>query len=200
MDTLFTFLVIKIRNFTTNHPDPAVARGELGHRIVSLVPERFLGRRYLTVIYTVDGRDQLKVKMSGDVHRYGNVLCAASRLSRGMTLEKDQIITKYRDITSLGRDLPHNPEEITGKVAKTTLRPGKIIYSHNLEKKKLVIRGEMVSIIAGSGPLKVSAPGEVEHNGGALGETVKVKNLMSRRIINARVIEEGMVRAGMLNY
>lgn len=186
---------IKIKNFSVDQTDPAVDRGELDYRIVSLVPERFLGRRYLTIIYMVDGRDQLRVKMSGDVHRYGDVFCAARHLPRGTTLEEEHIMSRYRDVTMLGNDLPYSPEQITGKVAKTTLQPGEIIYSRNLEKKELVERGEMVTIIAGNSSLKISVPGEVENKGGALGESVQVKNLMSRRIINARVTGNGVVRA-----
>lgn len=187
---------IKIKNFSADQTELTVAQGDLEHRVIALTPERFLGRRYLTVIYTVDGREQMKVKMSGDVHRYGTVLCASGRLSRGTTLKKDDIVTKYRDITMLGKDLPHNPEKITGKVTKTSLQPGQIIYNRNLRKKDLVQRGDRITIIAGSGPIRISVPGEVEHNGGARGETVKVKNMMSRRVIHAKVMEEGVVRAG----
>lgn len=188
---------IRIKNFTVSQNNPALPQGRLSHRVISVVPERFLGRRYLTIIYRVNGRDQLQVKMSGDVHRYGEVFCAAGRLARGTSLESEDIITVYRDITMLGSDLPRTEADITGKVTKTTLQPGEIVYNRSLEKKEMVKRGEMVTIIAGSGPLKVSVPGEIENRGGALGEAVKVKNLMSRRIINARVIEEGVVRAGL---
>jgi flagella basal body P-ring formation protein FlgA len=85
-------------------------------------------------------------------------------------------------------------DQAIGKMAKTTIQPGTILYHRHLKKQPLVSRGDHVTILVRHGALRVTAPGEVK-NSGAEGDMIKVKNLMSRRVIYARVIHEGLVEA-----
>jgi flagella basal body P-ring formation protein FlgA len=48
--------------------------------------------------------------------------------------------------------------------------------------------------MAKSKAIQITAPGEAK-NSGALGEMIRVKNLMSRREIHARVLDVGLVEA-----
>ncbi|MEE9611432.1 MAG: flagellar basal body P-ring formation chaperone FlgA, partial [Desulfatiglandales bacterium] len=61
-----------------------------------------------------------------------------------------------------------------------------------LERPPIVKRGDMVTILAESGVLRVTVPGRVLEKG-YLGELVRVQNAMSKRQIHARVINNSTV-------
>jgi flagella basal body P-ring formation protein FlgA len=60
------------------------------------------------------------------------------------------------------------------------------------EKCPIVDKGDIVTIIAESGDIKVTAPGKVLMKGYA-GELVKVQNLMSKKEIYAKIVNGSMV-------
>jgi flagella basal body P-ring formation protein FlgA len=62
-----------------------------------------------------------------------------------------------------------------------------------VEAPPLVRRGDLVTILALAGRISVSVPGEMRDSG-VKGEVVRVKNLMSRREILARVVDKNTVR------
>jgi flagella basal body P-ring formation protein FlgA len=61
-----------------------------------------------------------------------------------------------------------------------------------LEKSPIVDRGDMVTILAESGDLRVTVPGRVLERG-YLGELIRVQNSMSKKKIYARVINNSTV-------
>ncbi|OGR08393.1 MAG: flagella basal body P-ring formation protein FlgA, partial [Deltaproteobacteria bacterium RIFOXYD12_FULL_50_9] len=79
-----------------------------------------------------------------------------------------------------------------GKRLNTSLTAGAILYAALLTSPPLVARGDLVTIQIRTANLLVTVPGEVR-NGGAAGDLVRVKNLMSRKEIFARVIDPGTV-------
>jgi flagella basal body P-ring formation protein FlgA len=125
--------------------------------------------------------------MSGDIHLFGDVVCAAQALQRRQIIHPDDLITIRRDISMLGPDFINSTELAVGTELKTTLRPGAILYRRFLKKPNLVKRGDVVSILAQTDQLDIRVPGRIESDG-ALGEIIRVKNLMSRKEVYARVV------------
>lgn len=141
----------------------------------------------------MNGKEQARVKLTGDIHLFGDVVCMARGLTRHAILTPDDIEIVHRNITMLGNDFISDPRQVIGRELKTSLQPGAILYSRLLKNPTVVKRGDLVSILAKSGPLTVRTAGQVK-TPGAQGDVVRVKNLMSRREVYARVISPNEVQ------
>ncbi len=183
---------IQVTNFASHPANITVPQGKIVYRPVSI--PRFVspGKKFISAVVTVNGSEYGRVKMHGDVHFWGRVVCLSRSVKRNTILGRDDIETDFREISMLGDDVIRNPARAVGKKLKKSLRPGSVLHSSYLRTPSLVKRGDLVTIVAQNGTLQVSAPGEVRNEGG-LGEMVKVKNLMSRRLLQARVVDKGRV-------
>lgn len=187
---------LEIRSFSSQ-PEQIIVEGEkTGYRLLSITPDRYPGKKYISMVFTADGQDVATVRMDADVLFFGEVVCASKRISRNTLITAEDLTTVYRNVSMMDDSLIRDTDQAVGKMAKTTIQPGAIVYRRHLKKQPLVKRGDHVTIIARHGALQVTAPGEVK-NTGAKGDMIKVKNLMSRRVIYARVIHEGLVQADL---
>lgn len=181
-----------VDNFQARPAQLTVPQGKLGYRLIREPQYTHLGNKVLTLAVLVDGSEYGQVKMSGDLKLMGEVVCLNKRLNRNAVIEAGDVTVLRHDISMLDSNLIRKPEQAIGQLLKTSLRPGAILYAHLLEPPPLVKRGDLVTIMAQTDNIRVTVPGEVRDTG-ALGETVKVKNLMSRREIFARVLGSGVV-------
>ena len=185
---------LEIRSFSSQ-PEHILLEGEkTGYRLLSITPDRYPGKKYISIVFTADGQDIATARMSADVLFFGEVVCASKRISRNTLITPEDLTTVYRNVSMMNETVIQNTDQAIGKMAKTTIQPGTILYHRHLKKQPLVSRGDHVTILVRHGALRVTAPGEVK-NSGAEGDMIKVKNLMSRRVIYARVIHEGLVEA-----
>jgi len=70
--------------------------------------------------------------------------------------------------------------------------PNTVLQSSMIALPPLVKRGDIVKIVANSGPMTISVTGMVKQQG-RKGEMVRVVNTDSKRIVTARVIGPGSV-------
>ena len=80
-----------------------------------------------------------------------------------------------------------------GLMAKHSLKKGTILKEWALEKSPIGKRGDMITILAESGHLRVTAPGRVLEKS-YLGELTRVQNTMSKKKIHTMVINNTTVR------
>jgi flagella basal body P-ring formation protein FlgA len=142
---------------------------------------RFEGYVSLIVVVMVDGVVKNKVKLSGWADIFQPVVCASRDLKRGERISKDDLYFVKRNISHLSSKILSNMDNIIGSIAK-----------HNVKKDTIVDKGDIVTIIAESGDIKITAPGKVLMKG-YTGELVKVENLMSKKEIYAKVVNGSMV-------
>lgn len=152
-----------------------------------------LGRNVLTVAFLINGQEEGRAKLSGDLLLYGDVLCTTKKLDRHHRLTAGDLTTVRREIGNLDQAALRDPAEAIGKQLKTTLQPGAPVYRHQLTTPPLIKRGDRITIMAQTGGVLVTVPGEARDSGAA-GDHVRVKNLMSRKEITARVVESGVVQ------
>ena len=77
-------------------------------------------------------------------------------------------------------------------MVKHTIKKDTCIKEWMLEKPLVVKRGDMITILAESGNLRVTVRGRVLVKG-HMGELIRVQNSMSKKIIYARVINNSTV-------
>lgn len=202
LETIFTEVVlennpwprqdVQIANFSARPISLNLPTGTMSYRVNQKPQDSRPGRKTITVTILVDGNEQGQVRMNGDLQLFADVVCTTRRLARNEIITAGDVMTVRQDISLLDTGLVNKPEQVIGRKLKTSLRPGATLFAHLLDSPPLVTRGDLVTITARSATVRITAPGEARSTG-ALGETIKVKNLMSRREIFARVTAAGLV-------
>lgn len=183
---------VQITNFSVRPLAMALPVDGFGYRITQKPNDFRPGKKNVSADILKDGQEQGQVKMSGDLRLFGTVVNTTKRLNRNDIINNEDIATRRQDISMLDADHIQDPKQAVGQKLKLSLPPGAILYAQALDAPPLVKRGERVTIMAKSQTVQITAPGEAR-NSGALGEMVRVKNLTSRREIQARVLSAGVV-------
>jgi len=185
---------LKITNFSVRPLAMTLPVGAFDYRITQKPNDSRPGRKNVTAAILQEGKEQGQVKMSGDLQLFGTVVSTTKRLNRHDILGNEDLVAKRQDISLLDNGLVQDPKQAVGQKLKISLPAGAILYTQAIDAPPLVNRGERVTIMAKSQALEITVPGEAR-NSGALGEIVRVKNLTSRREIQARVTGAGIVEA-----
>ena len=185
---------IQIDNFSVRPLALALPLGAFDYRITQKPNDSRPGKKQVSATILKEGKEQGQVQMIGDLRLFGPVVSTTKRLNRNGIIGSEDLAVKRRDISMLDSGLIQDPQQAVGQKLKTSLPAGAILYAQSIDAPPLVNRGELVTIMAKSQAIQITAPGEAR-NSGAKGEMVRVKNLTSRREIQARVTGVGIVEA-----
>ena len=182
-------VVLSRLKITGNVPIPA---GTISFQQYQKGKRRLEGHVSLIVVVEINGVVKNKVKLSGWVDIFQPVVCASRDLKRGERIEKDDLYFVKRNISHMSSKILTDMNKIIGLMAKHNVKKDTSIKEWMFEKCPIVDKGDIVTIIAESGDIKVTAPGKVLMKGYA-GELVKVQNLMSKKEIYAKIVNGSMV-------
>lgn len=185
---------LEVSNFTATPAAIDLPAGALDFQLISGNQAKALGQQVIVTDVLVDGVVQGRIKLSGDLALFGEVVCTSRTLPRHSIIRAENLKRVRRNLTVLGPDLITDEAQAIGKEVKTTLQAGAILYNNILKEPEMVKRGDIVSILAATDFITITVPGRVQ-KAGAKGDLVKVKNLMSRREIFAKVVGPGTVQA-----
>jgi flagella basal body P-ring formation protein FlgA len=121
------------------------------------------------------------------------VLVAKRALIRGSRITSDDIYQIEMDSQKLKQGYFTDKKELIGLICKHDISPDSPLNPYNIELAKLVRRGDQVTIVATNDNLTVSMDG-IAMSEGALGDSVRVKNFSSKRVIDAQVAGEKKVK------
>ncbi|MFZ5775710.1 MAG: flagellar basal body P-ring formation chaperone FlgA [Thermodesulfobacteriota bacterium] len=183
---------VEITNFSARPTEVALPAGRISHRVSQPPSDGQPGRKSIVVIILADDREVAQVRLNGDLRLYGNVVHTTRRLGRGETITDDAVAVRRQDISMQNADLIQEPSLAVGRAMKASVPAGAVLHRQLVAEPHMVARGETVSIVARTSTVRVSTPGMAKE-AGALGETIRVKNLTSRKEIMARVAGAGLV-------
>lgn len=121
------------------------------------------------------------------------VLVAKRALVRGRRINSEDIYQVEMDTQKLKQGYFTDPRELIGLICKHDISPDSPLNPYNIELAKLVHRGDQVTIVASNDSLSVSMDG-IAMSEGVLGESVRVKNLSSKRVIEAQISGNKIVK------
>ncbi|MDI9819294.1 MULTISPECIES: flagellar basal body P-ring formation chaperone FlgA [unclassified Legionella] len=121
------------------------------------------------------------------------VLIAKRPLAKGIQLVSTDIDTQEVDVSQLKQGYFSKTEDVIGQICKTAINQGNVITPNNLQTAALIHKGEQVTIQALSDTINVSMKG-IALSDGVIGEMIKVKNLTSKKIVEAQVSAPNKVR------
>ncbi|MFR0689221.1 flagellar basal body P-ring formation chaperone FlgA [Enterobacterales bacterium AE_CKDN230030158-1A_HGKHYDSX7] len=123
---------------------------------------------------------------------YLPTVVAGGEIERGQTLEAAQLKLAPLEIGKSSRGYFTDISEVAGKTARRRIRADQPLTPALLDGALLVRRGQQVKIVASQDGIQASAVGEALANG-KQDEVIRVKNLRSQKIIDAKVLESGVV-------
>jgi len=149
-----------------------------------------------TVVIRVDIQDRSPVTtvLNYDVRLYRNIIIAGKDIGAHELITPEALHLERLEVGRLSAGYFTDFAEIAGYAAKRPLAPGMIITKSMLEKPVLIQRGAMVAILAKAGPLQVTAQGEALQDG-RNGQLIRVRNIESRKIILAQIVDSDTVLA-----
>lgn len=124
------------------------------------------------------------------------VVVTAVSLPRGAALARGDLMMERRDLSTLPAGYLADAEALVGQTLRRPLQARTVLLPGMAAAPKLVARGERVALQAGGGGIAVQVEGEALADG-ALGETVRVRNLATRRVVQGTVSGPQRVVVGL---
>ena len=167
-------------------------KGSVTCKVVSPPNMDFFGLIPLSISFNVNGRFQKKVSVTVDIEVLTEVVVTKRPIGRYKMITEDDICLQKRDMSNLSSNIITNSEDVLGKRAKRAINAKTVLRADLVEFPSLVRRGDIVSIIAESDSLRITALGEVKEKG-RKGQRIRVVNLDSKKGIYARVLDSNTV-------
>lgn len=117
------------------------------------------------------------------ISKLSTIVVANDHIARGQIISADDLTTEQRPQHFVRARYIEQPEVIVGSRSKRSIRRGLPISMNQL---CMVCKGDNVSIIARFNGLTIKTSGEALEDGG-VGDNIRVRNVKSGRLINAKV-------------
>jgi len=173
-----------------NRPVP---KGALSFQAFQKDKRILRGQVRLIAVVRVDGVVKNKVRLSGWVDVFEELVCASRNLSKGEIIGQDDIFLKRKNTSKRSPKVLTDMRGALGLMAKHNIRKNTFIKEWMVERPPVVNKGDVVTILAELGGLRVTVPGRTLEKG-HLGESIRVQNVMSLKKIYARVVNSNVVR------
>jgi flagellar basal body P-ring formation protein FlgA len=149
---------------------------------------------HLTVGVRCEGARPWTLYVPVRVNSYVDVLTLAQSVPRGSVLTVADLVPLRASIATLPHGYFTEAAEVIGMEVRRPLRAGEIVAPNAIAQPRMISRGQEVRLVADSGGISVSARAEALQDG-ARGQRIQVRNLSSRRVVEAEVTAAGEVRA-----
>ena len=120
------------------------------------------------------------------------MLISKTTITRGELITADKIKLVDQEINQKNHKHFSSISDVIGREARKTIRPDQVLNSTMLQKAYLVRKKESVMIYAQNSRLRISMQGTALKNG-RHNEMIPVRNNSSRKIIEALVVDRGVV-------
>jgi flagella basal body P-ring formation protein FlgA len=117
---------------------------------------------------------------------------ATSLIERGAVLQANQLKLSDVPLEKNQRGFYQDIHQVLGQAAKRRIRAGQTLSPALLSAAAVVRRGQQVSIRASHDGIQASTQGQALADG-RVGEVIRVRNLASEKVIEAKVLEPGVV-------
>lgn len=138
-------------------------------------------------------RSGVTSRVSGIARPIYRVLTVSRPVGRGELLRADML--EWRDVPQrqAGSSSLHDESQVIGMAARRALRPGQALRAGDLQQPVVLQRGDIVNMVYDSPGLRLTTAARALEDG-ALGQTIAISNLRSKRTVYAVVEAPNVVR------
>ena len=137
-----------------------------------------------------------KIYVPVTISRTEMVMSSAHPLTRNHVLEAGDVTPKLTKITSSRQQFYTTADTLVGMRVRYPISAGEILTPKKLKSPLLIKRGEKVTILANTPNLQVRMQGKALTDG-SRGQTIRVRNLSSNRVVEGVVARRGVVQIPM---
>jgi flagella basal body P-ring formation protein FlgA len=166
--------------------------GKIGFRVTAPKHTDWLGPIPFRVAILVDGQETVKVVAPATIEVWSDVVVAVKPLGKYQPIEADDIVVKKMNLARVPANVIVKAEQAIGLRARHNIAANCVLRGDQIESPPVVVRGDMVQMIAESAVMKIAVKGMAKESG-AVGERIRVMNLSSKKIVYAQVKDEQTV-------
>lgn len=164
---------------------------------VEIVPKdsKVYGRRIFTAYFSKEGKNFIGTILAY-IDRMVQVVVAKRRVERNEKLKSGDFEVKFVPMTLVPKDFV-SPDEVLGKEIKlkVSLAKGEILRKAHISKNFVIRKGEHVKIVLETPKFYIEFPAIALSNARE-GETIKVRNLRSNKIVYGKARKGKIVVVG----
>lgn len=149
----------------------------------------------LNALVRVNGIVEKNLSVRVHVDAQADLVVAARQLPAGTVLSADDLQMLKMDLAQAAGYPVTSMQDAVGKKVRIALRSGAVVKSNQLVAVPVVVSGQLVTIVAESGGLRITIAGRAKSSGGT-GDLVRVQNLSSGKELPARVVDASTVEVG----
>lgn len=142
--------------------------------------------RFSAAVSVSAGPRVRELRVAGRVERLVAVPVPAGRIGRGEVIGAGDIVWRERSARTLPANYLSDEQRIVGQAAKRSLNAGDPIGDTDLRAPYIVRKGETVTMVVDATGLMVTAQGRALDDG-ARNDLIRVMNVGSKRVVDARV-------------
>ncbi len=145
---------------------------------------------YINVI--IDGKQQDRLNISGEIALYENIFFAQNHLARGDIISQDCVYQAKKNIYTLREGFIKTYDELDGKMVKSSIRKGDNFKRSVLIEPPLINKGDIIQLVIKNNNLLITASG-ISMENGFENELIKVENIGSGKLVRGIVKEKSKV-------
>lgn len=124
--------------------------------------------------------------VTGSIVETRDVAVPVSDLDRGDAVQAKDLTIVKRPASHIGADIITSMSDLVGMIPRRALKAGETVRQADLAKPILVEKNQLVTVVYASNGLMLSMRGRAQANG-SMGDTVRVHNPQSKRMIEGTV-------------
>ena len=136
--------------------------------------------------------EALRFRVAGKLHELMEIPVLDRNLTRGQLIRPEHIESFSIRESKISRDTILTEEEIIGMATKRVIRAGIPIRTSQVMRPLLVKRGDLVTIKLTTPFMRLTTQGKSLVSG-SHGETIQVKNIQSKQVVEAKIIGKNEV-------
>lgn len=175
-------------------PEFTLPQGDLNIETELPPGNRISGRITVRMRFSVDDREVLVKRVSGQVKIYQKVIVAARTLARGTVLAESDLRIRRMVVKRAPEDNFSKSDKLVGMRLTKLAKAGRPIRIDQVSRAVMVKRGDRVLLVAKKGGLTVTAAGLIRDRQGSQGDQVKVLNLTTKREVYGQVVNSKTVK------
>jgi flagella basal body P-ring formation protein FlgA len=137
-------------------------------------------------------KKQWTYRLPLQVSVFAPIVVTNQQISRNTVITKPDLKMEIHDISKQYRGYFVNIDEVAGRMARQGIRPGTVLNPGLTKAPLLVKRGQTVNMLVKTRSYEIHMPGKALSDG-SKGQLIKVKNSSSNRIVDATVVDYGLV-------
>lgn len=149
-------------------------------------PTRLTGNIYVPVRIDISGKKYKVVEIGVKIRKFSRVVVVSKDLTRNHILDKSDVTLALMETTFLSCDVVKDIDLVLNKRLTDNLRKDMPLCERWVKIPPLVKRGQEVDILVQMKNVQIKTKGLAREDG-IKGELIKVRNISSKKIVQARV-------------